>query len=188
MKKLIFFLLAVMFNLSGTTPEITPTEGHKRNIGDVASNPNDEILRKWNIRVDGFSPAYFDKPNQAFAVNTIQNPTDKWGAAMQVWDGTEGLYQMNFTSLCELDGESSYKVKVDGLEVLSFTNPFIFDTGAEDYKPFKITVYNIRLKKGSVIQVEFLPHSNNLIPENDAFAFARARWRDIEFLIQTANF
>jgi hypothetical protein len=136
----------------------------------------------------GFLRLISTNPNQAFAVNTIKNPTDKWGAAIQVWDGTEGLHQMNFTSLCELDGEPSYKVKVDGLEVLSFTNPFIFDTGAEDYKSFKITVYNIRLKKGSVIQVEFLPHSNELIPDNDAYAFARARWRDIEFLVQREEF
>jgi hypothetical protein len=143
-----------------------------------------ETKLKWNKKVEGYVPAYFDDNNRAFAINTVEQPVDKWAAATQVFEGENGKYTINFTSLCEIDGESSYKVFIDGKEIISFTNPRIFGTGKKDYTPYLITVKDIDLKKGSVIKVEFLSNSNKLVPERDAFAYARARWRDIEFIRQ----
>lgn len=164
------------------------SEKYSMDEAKLAIDPNSVVIDKtpdkWNMKVEGFSPAYYDKGNKAFAVNTIDNPTDQWAAANRKWDGEEGLYTINFTSLCELDGECSYKVLIDSVEIISYTNPRIHDTGAPDYAPHKVSVSDVALNKGSKIQVEFLPHSNELVPEHGAWAFARGRWRDIEITKQ----
>ena len=144
----------------------------------------DETPLKWNMKVDGYSEAYYDQGNKAFAINPTQQPVDKWAAATRTWTGKKGKYTMNFTTLCELDGECAYKVLIDGKGIVLVTNPRIFGTDKPDYTPHTTSVKDVMLNKGSVIKVEFIPHSNQLIPENDAYAFARARWRDIEFVAQ----
>lgn len=137
---------------------------------------------KWNLSVKDFVPAYYDQGNKAFAINTIAQPTNKWAAANQIYKGNPGTYTLNFRSLLEMDGECSYKVIIDGKQVLSFTNPRIHGTQTKEYTPHLVKVENIKLKKGSVIEVQFLSNSNKLVPEKDAFGFARARWQDIELI------
>lgn len=136
----------------------------------------------WNLSVDGFSPAYFDNARQAYAVNTVTQPTDKWAAAEMTFEWEDGVYHMVFTALQELDGECSYKVYVNNRVVLDFKNPLIFGSDFPDYTPYKLTVWDVEIKKGDLLRVEFFPHCNSLIPEGDGFAFARARWQEITFL------
>lgn len=155
-----------------------------KKIIDPESMKVDETPLKWNMKVEGFVPAYYDGGNKAFAINTIKEPTDKWAAATQVFKGKKGKYTVNFTSLCELDGECSYKVFIDGKEIISTTNPRIHGTNKVDYTPNVVSVKDVKLKTGSIVKVEFLSHSNKLVPEKDAFGYARARWRDIEFVKQ----
>lgn len=137
---------------------------------------------RWNMKVDGYSEAYFDRGRKAFAVNTVKQPTDKWAAATKEFEGKKGTYTVVFTALQELDGECSYKLFIDDKEILSFTNPKIHGTDKKDYTPHKVTVKGVEIAKKAKIRVEFLPDSNGLVPEKGAFAFARARWQDIEFI------
>jgi hypothetical protein len=137
-------------------------------------------LHKWNLSIPGFVAGYFDQGNKAFAINTISQPADKWAAARQVFEGKKAIYTIKFTSLLETDGECSYKVLVNGVEILSFKNPRIHGTDTKEYAPHSVSVDNVSLKNGDIIEVQYLSHSNGLVPENNAFGYARARWRDLE--------
>jgi hypothetical protein len=88
---------------------------------------------------------------------------------------------MVFTSRLETDGEPTYKVLVNNREVLVFTNPITFNLDILEYEPYTLILKDVTLKQGDTIRVESLPHSNDLVPEDDAFGFARARWNNIEF-------
>ena len=52
----------------------------------------------------------------------------------------------------------------------------------KDYKVARHRFNGIELKTGATIRVEFNTHSNDKIPEGDAFAFSRGRWRAIRIL------
>ena len=136
---------------------------------------------KWNLSVPGFVSGYYDQGNKAFAINTIQQPVDKWAAAQQVFEGKKGVYTVNFRSLLETDGECSYKVLVNGKEIISFKNPRIHGTQTKEYTAHLVKAEDISLKKGDSIEVRYLSNSNGLVPENNAFGYARARWQEIEF-------
>lgn len=139
----------------------------------------------WNLKIEGFSEAYFDRTRGAIAVNTIEQPTDKWAAASTVFKKPSGKYTLWFTSLMESDGESSYVVRIDNKQVINFQNPRIHGTDIPEYAPHMVEIKNISIEQGSTIQVEFHPHSNDLVPEGNAYGFARARWNPtIEFIRQ----
>ncbi|MCC5938658.1 MAG: hypothetical protein JJU34_15360 [Lunatimonas sp.] len=140
---------------------------------------------KWNLKINGFSPAYYDKVRDAIAINTVEQPTDKWAAATTSFELLTGIYTIRFTSLLESDGESSYKVRIDDKQVLEFQNPRIYGKDIPEYAPHVVEVKDVAMVRGCKIQVEFLPHSNGLVPEGDGFGYARARWsNNIEFLPQ----
>jgi hypothetical protein len=142
---------------------------------------NNYLLNEWNLSVEGYSQAYFDEYREAYAVNTVTQPTDQWGAAEAVFGGEDGVYSMVFTSRLETDGEPTYKVLVNNREVLLFTNPRTFNLGIPEHEPYTLIVKNIPMQKNDLVRVEFLPHSNGLVPEDDAFGYARARWKNIVF-------
>ncbi|MDW7691578.1 hypothetical protein R9C00_17475 [Flammeovirgaceae bacterium SG7u.111] len=136
---------------------------------------------EWTIAVEGFVPAYFDKGRKAYAINTVEQTPDKWAAATKIFEQEDGVYDMTLTTLLETDGECSYKVFVDDEKVLSVTNPRIHGTDTEEYAPIEHIVEKVSMKKGSQIRVEFLSSSNGLVPEGDAFGYARARWTGLAF-------
>ncbi|MDF9798846.1 hypothetical protein OKW21_004109 [Catalinimonas alkaloidigena] len=114
----------------------------------------------WNLQVEGFSPAYYDKVREAIAINTVDQPTDQWGAASSLFELPTGSYTIRFTSLLESDGECTYIMRMGGNKVMEFQNPRIHGKGIEEYSPHEEVVENVSIEKGSRIQVEFLPHSN----------------------------
>jgi hypothetical protein len=66
---------------------------------------------------------------------------------------------------------------------MEFQNPRIYGKGIAEYAPHEVRVAAVVIEKGSLIQVEFLPHSNGLVPEGEGFGFARARWKStIDFI------
>ncbi len=144
-----------------------------------------QVPEKWNLTVKGFSTAYFDNVREAIAVNTVEQPTDKWAAATTLFENSSGVYTIRFTSLLESDGECSYILKIGSNKVMDFQNPRIYGKEIEEYAPHVEEVENISIEKDDLIRVEFLPHSNGLVPEGDGFGFARARWKsNIEFIPQ----
>lgn len=128
------------------------------------------------IEVDGFAPSYKDKARKAIAVNAGKYK-GVFGASKFKYEGTSGTYDITITSLTELDGESSYKLKIGDKYIGEFQNPET-DT---DYKEYTFTFKNLEVEKGAMVQVESNSHSNGKIPEGDAFAFSRGRWKSIAF-------
>ncbi len=135
-------------------------------------------LRDFNIpSIDGFVPAYKDKGRRALAVNAGMYK-EKFAAATAIFDGNSGLYNVTITTVKETDGESTYRLRVSGELVGKFQNP----ETTQDMSTHTYTFQNIALNKDDVIQVEFNSTSNGKIPEGNAFAFARGRWRQLEIV------
>ncbi len=129
-----------------------------------------------NLNVKGFAPAYKDNARGAVAINA-EIYKDVFAAASTIFKGGKGLYDITINSLKELDGESTYRLKVGGRLVGSFQNS---PTNIE-YNKQHYVIKDVSIRKGDVIQIEFNSASNGKIPEGDAFAFARGRWTSIDF-------
>ncbi|MCL7763458.1 Ig-like domain-containing protein [Polaribacter sp. Z014] len=126
--------------------------------------------------IDGFVQAYKDNGNNAMAINAAQHK-NIFAAVNKAFSGEDGTYNLTITTLAELDGESTYVLKVGGAEVGTYQNP----ETTVDYTPTTKTWEDVAVKNGDIIQVEFSSHSNGKIPENGGFAFSRGRWTKVEF-------
>lgn len=156
-------------------------------IGDGINKPVASIpLRKdikWSgiedfeiKKIDGFVEPYKDNGRNAIAVNAAEHK-NKYAASTKVFDGASSYYNLMLTTLTEEDGESTYRIKLNGKLVGESQNP---ETTA-DMQAYTHTFKNVLVLNGDVIQIESNTHSNGKIPEGDAFAFARGRWRSISF-------
>ena len=123
------------------------------------------------VQGSGFVPFYKDGGRNALAINAGSHK-DKFAAARTKFAGWPGTYNIKLVTLTETDGESTYRLVVDGKQVGKYKNP----ATEGDYKPAGHTFEGVKLKKGDVIQVEFNTASNEKIPEGDAFAYSRGRW------------
>ncbi|WP_075589653.1 hypothetical protein [Labilibacter marinus] len=128
------------------------------------------------ITIPGFVPPYIDKYRKAMAIDAVHYKGD-FAASKVHLTAPEGIYNITLTTLTEIDGESEYRLHVNG-ELIGKTQNTASD---KDYEALKHTFKNISLNERNDIQVEFNSHSNGKIPEGDAFAFARGRWTMIEF-------
>ena len=119
--------------------------------------------------------AYVDKHHQALAVNA-KKYKDMYASASTVFDGPDGIYDVTVVSLLETDGESCYKVFVDGY---SLGYRMQNEATEKDYVPFKHTWNHAFIRKGDEIRVEFNSHTNGKVPERDATAYSRGRWTQL---------
>ncbi len=143
---------------------------------------NEITYTDWDLNVSGYeAKGSLDNGRMAVQINTVQQPTNKWAAAKGTFDGETGVYSLIFTSLLESDGECSYRVFVDGNKVIDFENPRIHGTTIAEYTPYRVGKMDVAINAGAEILVEFLSNSNELVPEGNAFGFARARWRGVSF-------
>ena len=135
-------------------------------------------LRDFKFVVSGeFVSGYKDKGRKALAINAAQHK-DKFAAAEGTFNGKSGTYDLVLNALTETDGESSYRILVAGKLVGLAQNP----ETEKDYKVAPHRFNGVELKNGDVVRIEFNSHSNEKIPEGDAFAFSRGRWRSLKFL------
>lgn len=132
------------------------------------------------LNVNGFSPAYKDNVRNALAIDASQYQ-GVFAAASTVFSGQDGTYDITLNTLRELDGESSYRVKVNGNLVGTYQNP----TTTVDYAPSSMTFDQISILNGDLIQVEFSSHTNGTIPEGNSTAFSRGRWTSLAFTCST---
>ncbi len=128
-------------------------------------------------QITGFSPAYIDIPRSAMAINAAQHK-DKFAAVAQAFSGEDGTYDITITTLTEIDGESTYSVKVGGVLVGTYENP----STTVDYAPSTKTWTGVPVQNGDLIQVEFSSHTNGQIPEEGGTAYSRGRWTQLEFV------
>jgi len=120
---------------------------------------------------DGFVPAYKDGRHNALAINP-DDYKDKFAAARTKFTGKAGTYNITLTTMAEIDGESTYKLLIDGKLVGRFTNP----KTSQDYKPTPKTWKNISVDKGATIRVEFNTATNSKAKQGNRKAYARGRW------------
>ena len=128
------------------------------------------------ITIPGFAIPYKDKARKAMAIDAVDYKNVYAASKIQL-TAPKGLYDITLTSLTEIDGESNYRLKING--------KFIGETQNAkteiDYKKHTYTFKNIKIEEVNDIQLEFNSHSNGKIPEGDAFAFSRGRWTTLKF-------
>ncbi|MGB6220307.1 PKD domain-containing protein [Haloferula sp.] len=110
---------------------------------------------------------------------------DKFGRADRFFDGVDGSYAVKIITLTEEDGESTYRLLVNGSVVASYQNPLVGVDSPLDLEANTHTWSDIKLRNGDQISVESNTHTNGLIPENGGTAWARGRWRLLELFLQS---
>lgn len=121
---------------------------------------------------------YNGNPNSALAINAAdKTQRDQFARARLVFKNPSGLYHGAFITMAENDGESVYKILVNGTEIKQFRNP---ETAA-DYERVRHTIDPIYLHKNDIIEVVSKAVTNGKIPENDETAWARGRWSQLAF-------
>lgn len=136
------------------------------------------------LTVDGFVPSSKNLKRKVLSVNAGKYK-DVYAAARGKFSGPSGIYSITLNTLKEFDGESTYRILINGKQVGEYQNPRTDKTG--DFKPAGTTFKKIYVKEGASIQVEFNSHTNGLIPENGGTAYARGRWSSLVFSPQNAT-
>jgi len=121
----------------------------------------------------GEVPYYMHHVVGALAIDaSIEAYREKFARATVTFEGAAGHYDVTITALGETDGDSEFRFLINGEEVGSATN----SPTTEDYSEQHHTFTDIDIPAGALLGVESIAASNGLIPEGDAFAFARGRW------------
>ncbi len=121
----------------------------------------------------GEVPYYRDAERNALAINAaVVAYRDRFARASAPHPGPGGTFDIVLTTLAEVDGETTYHLLVDGNRVATATNPRVPDEFAERRLAFD----DVEIPEGAVLSVESAAVSNELVPENGEFAFARGRW------------
>ena len=102
------------------------------------------------VRGNGFVEAYKDQEHKALAINPAGNQ-GKFACAETTFTGKAGTYDVVLTTMAETDGESTYRLKIDGKSIGEFTNP----RTTVDYKPTRKTWRRIKVTKGDIVRIEF---------------------------------
>ncbi|WP_111706829.1 DUF5060 domain-containing protein [Lutibacter citreus] len=119
---------------------------------------------------------YKDKKNKSFAINAANKESRaKFAKAKTVFKGESGNYKLMFTTITENDGESRYKVLVNGTTIKETTN-------SETDKPTFEKDHNlgfIYLEKNDILEIASTAETNEKIPENNETAWSRGRWKSL---------
>ena len=100
---------------------------------------------------------------------------EKFARATRVFDAQSGIFDVTINALGEIDGEGEFRFLVNGELIGSAVNARV----DQDWGVQQHVFEDITLTTGDVLGVESNAVSNGLIPEHDAFAFARGRWRTL---------
>lgn len=122
-------------------------------------------------------PGYKDSVRKAMAIDAAEHK-NKFAGAEAGFTGKPGKYDVILTTLTETDGESTYRVMVNGQKIGEVRNP---PTG-KDYQAVTHRFKGVELLPDTRIRVEFNTASNRKIPEGDGFAFSRGRWTSVRFV------
>ena len=92
---------------------------------------------------------YKDTRTRSLAINAgNRNLRGKWARAEATFAGDSGTYDITITTLVETDGESSYRLVINGVEAGSFKNP----ESKKDYAPVQHTWSGITIPAGAKIR------------------------------------
>lgn len=127
----------------------------------------------------GEVPYYIDGGRDVLAIDAANSSyRGKFARAEMTFTNTSAIYDVTISTMTEIDGESTYRLLINGEEKASFTNPRVDDAG--DLQLHTHKWYGITVVHGDTVAVESNTDSNGLIPENGGFAWARGRWSKIE--------
>lgn len=132
-----------------------------------------------NKTIEGFVPAQIDKRNKVLMVAKRL----KTAAVSTVYKGTKQNVYIVLNTLQETDGESTYRVSINGKQIGDeVVNTRIYNAGIKEYtvEKHRLNTKKICLKKGDVIQVTFTNATNGFVPEGNLTATARGRWKSLE--------
>ncbi|WP_269520682.1 hypothetical protein [Alteromonas sp. BMJM2] len=135
----------------------------------------------------GEVPFYHDRRNNALGIDARETQyrnvwaTSELTVPKKMW-GKKSKTSQNFknvilVTLGEIDGESSYRVLLNGNEIGSFVN----QETTVDYQENYFDLGSLTLKPGDIITVQAKAVTNGKIPENGGTAYARGRWRGLVF-------
>lgn len=137
----------------------------------------------------GTLPFYKDKRNDALAI-AANNVAHRKGyaRASRTFEGTSGTYDLTLTTLTEEDGESIYRLLIDGKAVATYQNPSVYNppNSPLDLQPHTHTWPGISIPQGATIGIESNAATNGHIPEDGGTAWARGRWRQLEIAASTS--
>ncbi len=121
----------------------------------------------------GEVPYYRHNGVNALAINAaIESYRDRFARATVEFEEASGVYDVTITALGEIDGDGEFRFLLNGEVVGSADNEPV----SEDYGEQQHTFENVSITQGSLIGVESIAVSNGLIPEGEAYAYARGRW------------
>lgn len=126
---------------------------------------------------------YQDEARQCFAINAAREEyrTGFAAAKTRLSDShSTGEYRLVLTTIPENDGESSYRILINGQLVETFVNPATEAVFSEAV----FTTQPVSLQPGDTIRVESIAHTNGKIPEGDETAWARGRWTQLVAVMQ----
>lgn len=122
-------------------------------------------------------PFYKDYNNKAIAIDAGKYK-HLYTAAIAVFEGKTGLYDITLNTLKETDGECKYVVKVNDRIIGEVRN----NATLNNYEPSSFTFHKVTLRKGDRITVKSNSNSNYKIPEGKDYAYARGRWTSVDFI------
>lgn len=128
------------------------------------------------VEKEGFVPFYKDMDRGVLGIDAAEFK-DQFALSEVIFEGESGTYDLTFTSMTEIDGESTYRVLIDDKFIAEFQNP----ETENDFELIPHSAKGIEIKKGQTVRIEFNTHSNDKIPEDGGFAYARGRWKGIDF-------
>ncbi|MDO6759930.1 Ig-like domain-containing protein [Tamlana sp. 2_MG-2023] len=146
--------------------------------GDVCETINSVDFDKYTNMGTGFTNATVDGTR-----GVLQMPTRlAWGAAQETYTGPNAEVYVTLNTMQETDGESSYKVFIDGVLIKEVTNDRIFGTAISDYtiQSHKLNDTKVSISTGDIIRVEFNSATNGEVSEGNTTATSRGRWKSIE--------
>ena len=118
---------------------------------------------------------------QALAIDAANvSYRGKFARAVRTFTGISDVYDVTITTVMEDDGESTYRLVVNGEIVADFQNPYVGPGGAGNDQQHTHIWEGIAIMDGDELGVESNTHSNQDIPESGGFAWSRGRWHQIE--------
>ncbi|WP_205660311.1 hypothetical protein [Cognatitamlana onchidii] len=119
---------------------------------------------------------YKEKKRGTLAINaSIIEYRNKYASAYTVFNVTNGDYMLVLNTIAENDGESKYKVFVNGTELALVVNP---ETEAT-FNKTQLYLGDVFLTKNDTITISSKAVTNGKIPEKGGTAWSRGRWSSL---------
>ena len=132
-----------------------------------------DALEDFPVTDAGEVPYYPEPARGTLAIDAaIVEYRDRFARATAPHPGPDGTYHLLLRTVAEVDGETPYRLLVDGEVVGTAVNEPV----DEEFAVREIRFEGVEIPAGAELGVESAAVSNDLVPEGDGFAFARGRW------------